>query len=203
MDGPPRPLTLIDDGSGSASRRSGQRHSPPDEASDARFSVRLEDRDIRFLTARGDQPRVTQVLLEAVRELSGPLGLVIVEVQRVREWVVSAVPRARVLGGLVTLRDLLGQGPIDVAVFSTPMATEIFLDRWGNLEVRAGTWLEPRLRAILEYHGFREVPHLSTLPSQPAPTMPAHLYRDRLLAVTRELGVDSEPDSDPASSSGL
>jgi hypothetical protein len=163
--------------------------------------VRQEDRDIRFLTARGDQPRITQVFLEAVQELSGPLGLVIVEVQRVREWVVSEVPRSRVLAGLVSLRDLLGQGPIDVAVFSTPMAMEIFLDRWGNLEVRAGTWIEPRLRAILGHHGFREVPHLSTLPSQPAPSMPSHVYRDRLLAVARDLGIDSDPDPDAAPSS--
>jgi hypothetical protein len=163
--------------------------------------MRREDRDLRFLTARADQPRITQVLLETVQELTGPLGLVIVEVQRVREWVISSVPRPRVLAGLVCLRDLLGQGPIDVAVFSTPMGIEIFLDRWGNFEVRAGTWIEPRLRGILEHHGFREVSHLSTLPPQSAPVMPAHLYRDRLLAVAQDLGIEDDPDASPAPSS--
>jgi hypothetical protein len=136
------------------------------------FSVRKEPYGPLHLTARAEQPLVTQALLEAVRAARSPLGLVLVEAEGAhREWAVPRLQRTLVLHALVTLRDLFGVGLLDVAVFSPQEGLEIYLDRFGTLEIRAGSWEEPRLRSLLEGRGFQGVVGLSMLPQElPAPT---------------------------------
>ncbi len=130
-----------------------------------RYSVRTQGRNLRHFTARGDQPRLTQVILEAARSLSGSLGVVLVEVHDTpREWTAIDMDRSQILEGLLELRDLLGRGGLDLAVFSSDEAVEVFLDRFGTLEIRCGGWHEPRFRGLLEGQGFAHVPALSSLP---------------------------------------
>ena len=131
-----------------------------------KFTVDATNGDICHVTARGDQAWITQALLDAIRSLSSPLGVVFVVVEESStEWIASPVRRQKVLEGLVTIRDLLGTGGVDLAVFSSTEGIEIFLDRSGTLEFRYEPWWEPRLRSILGEQGFRLVPRLPT-PSQ-------------------------------------
>ena len=84
-----------------------------------------------------------------------------------REWATPSVPRPAVQEGLLSLRDLLGNGLLDIAVFSSREGVEVYLDRFGTLEIRIGSWDEPRLRSLLERKGFRRVARLSVLPPSP------------------------------------
>lgn len=134
------------------------------------YSVRKQPFGPLHLTARAEHPLVTQALIEAVQAARSPLGLVLVEADGGhREWAVPRLARTAVLHSLVTLRDLLGVGLLDLAVFSPQEGLEIYLDRFGTLEIRAGVWEEPRLRSLLEGHGFQGVVGLSLLPEE-APT---------------------------------
>jgi hypothetical protein len=118
-----------------------------------------------------------------------------------REWVARSIPRARVLEGLLSLRDLLGAGAMDVAVFSPEHGIEIFLDRWGSLEIRTGGWWEPRFRTLLEERGFRlaggRLPAVEARSERPGrgAADPA-----RVAQICDALGFDP-PAADPALSS--
>ena len=82
---------------------------PPDPSVDNLYTAEIEENGPRFLMARGDLPRVTQAFFDAIRTVTGSLGVVLVEVTPTpREWLVPSVPRARILAGLVSIRDLLG-----------------------------------------------------------------------------------------------
>jgi len=137
---------------------------------DPEYSVRKEPYGLLHVTARAEHPLVTQALIEAVRAARSPLGLVLVEAEGThREWAVPRLKRTAVLHALVTLRDLFGTGLLDVAVFSSQEGLEIYLDRFGTLEIRAGSWEEPRLRSLLEAQGFQGVVGLSALPEESPP----------------------------------
>jgi hypothetical protein len=111
---------------------------------------------------------VTQILLEGITVVPGSLGIVIVEATPVaREWLAPTVKRSRILEALLSIRDLLGQGHLDIAVFSPRHGVEFFLDRFATLEIRTGSWLEPRFRAMLEAKEFRYVARLPVLPEDP------------------------------------
>ena len=130
-----------------------------------RYSVRAEGAQLRRFTARGDQPHLTQVLLETARSLAGSLGMVLVEVHgRPREWTAANLDRSLLLQGLMGLRDLLGRGGLDMALFSADEAVEVFLDRFATLEIRCGGWHEPRFRGLLEAQGFARTARVSALP---------------------------------------
>lgn len=153
------------------------------------FTAHMVAGGVRQFTARGDQPLASQLLLDAVRALPGTLGLVIVDLcEPPREWIGGNLTRVQVLEGLLALRDLLGQGAMDVAVFSSGEGVEIFLDRSGVLEIRTGGSWEPRARSLLESRGFRWV---STFPDSPAenvrPATP--LTRERIAAVSEFLDL--------------
>ena len=139
-----------------------------DSAARPRYSVSRQEDDVRFFTARGDHPRVTQILLEGIGVVPGSWGIVVVEVTPVaREWLAPSVSRPRVLEALLSIRDLLGQGHVDIAVFSPEHGVEFFLDRFATLEIRTGSWLEPRFRALLEAKEFRYESRLPVLPKAP------------------------------------
>jgi hypothetical protein len=161
------------------------------------YTAEIEENGPRFLMARGDLPRVTQAFFDAIRTVTGSLGVVLVEVTPTpREWLVPSVPRARILEGLVSIRDLLGTGHLDVAVFSHRNGVEFFLDRFGTLEIRTGSWLEPRLRGILESRRFEKVSHLATLPSLSDPIEWTDEHRDRVSLVRSALGCRPVPPRD-------
>lgn len=173
---------------------------PPDPSVDNLYTIRVEENGPRFLTARGDLPRVTQVFLDVIRTVTGSLGLVLVEVTPVpREWLVSSIPRARILEGLFSIRDLLGSGHLDVAVFSGRHGVEFFLDRLGTLEIRTGSWLEPRMRGVLESQGFERVGHLTTLPQVRDPIDWTDEHQDRVDQVRTVLGCRPVPPRDRGS----
>lgn len=132
------------------------------------YCVRKEPYGLLHMTARGEHSLVTQAFIEAVRAARSPLGLVLVEAQGTHpEWAIPDLKRSAVLHALMTLRDLLGRGLLDAAVFSSQEGLEVYLDRFGMLEIRAGLWEEPRLRSLLEARGFRGVAGLSVLPEAP------------------------------------
>ncbi|HET9234971.1 MAG TPA: hypothetical protein VFP10_12595, partial [Candidatus Eisenbacteria bacterium] len=110
---------------------------------------------VRQFSIRAEHPQITQLLLDAVRALPGPLGVAIVELgEPTREWVGTGASRPEVLEAILAMRDLLGRGSLDVAVFSGHEGVEIYLDRAGILELRVqGSW-EPRARSLLETGGF-------------------------------------------------
>lgn len=144
-----------------------------------RFHVHGEASGAWTLTARGDGIQVSQVGIEVVRFMSPPLGIAMVEYRdRPREWVAPSVERGRVLEAFVGLRDLLGCGGFDLAVFSPTETLELFIDRSGLMEIRTGSWNEPKLRSILTACGFLETLHVPTLP------------------VSRRAGFEWTPDQD-------
>lgn len=170
----------------------------------ARYAVRPEGNNLRRFTARGDQPRLTQVLLDAARSLPGSLGLVLVEVHgRPREWTAVDMDRSRLLEGLFELRDLLGEGGIDMAVFSAEESVEVFLDRFATLEIRCGGWHEPRFRGLLEAQGFERLERLSSLPLsyKGAPPWPEEAAR-RVEEVCARLGLEAVSESPEAHDAG-
>jgi len=108
-------------------------------------------------------------MFEVLGGIKGPVGMVLVDlVEPPSEWAYPALPRPIVQESLLTLRDLLGVNLLDTAVFSSREGIEVYLDRFGTLEIRTGTWDEPRLRSLLVAKGFLAVPRLSVLPP-PAP----------------------------------
>jgi hypothetical protein len=147
------------------------------------FTAQIVTGGVRQFCARGDQPLVFLGLMDCVRALPGPLGIVIVDLgESPREWVGNSLSRVQILEGLLALRDLLGQGAMDVAVFSSEEGVELFLDRSGTLEIRTGGWWEPRARSLLEGRGFRWVSSLApTWSTAPVPLTPE--ARERINAV--------------------
>lgn len=167
---------------------------PTGTAAGRSYAAHLEESGARFLMARGDHPSVTQALLDGVRCLTGTVGFVIVETTPTpREWLVTSIPRTRVLEGLLSVRDLLGRGHLDVAIFSRKLEVELFLDRLGTLEIRTGSWLEPRLRGVLESRGFNRVSRLSVLPPPPEAHAWDDEHRERLNALRFDLGCRPVP----------
>ncbi len=163
------------------------------------YSVRVGRDGLSHVIARGDQPQATQVLVEAVRAFTGPLGLILVEVHgRAREWAGENLDRTAVLAALLQARDLWGRGVADLALFYAGEGVEIYFDRFGLLEMRAGGWAEPRLRAILELQGFGEVSRLSSLPLPPKEVVaPTPETLARLGAIREALGL-AAPESPEA-----
>ena len=146
---------------------------------------------VRQFSARGEHPRVTQLLLDAVRAIPGSLGVAIVEIgDSPREWVGSGVSRAEVLESVLALRDLLGRGSLDLAVFSSHEGVEIYLDRTGLLEIRTGGTWEPRARSLLESQHFIWAPRLPEALS----SVPANAAgRERIQAVAEFLTLRLAP----------
>jgi hypothetical protein len=155
------------------------------------FTSMLMAGGVRQFSARGEHPQVTQLLLDAVRAIPGSFGVAIVELgESPREWVGTGVLRAEALEGILALRDLLGRGSLDLAVFSSSEGVEIYLDRTGLLEIRtSGTW-EPRARSLLEAQRFTWAPRLPDgLSSGPANAV----ARERIAAVAEFLTLRIAP----------
>ena len=161
---------------------------PPQHAC---FTSMLLAGGVRQFSARGEHPRVTQLLLDAVRAIPGTLGVAIVELgESPREWVGTGVARAEVLESVLALRDLLGRGTLDLAVFSSHEGVEIYLDRTGLLEIRTGGTWEPRARSLLEAQHFVWAPRLpEALGHEPANVA----ARDRIGAVAEFLALRLAP----------
>jgi hypothetical protein len=152
------------------------------------FTSQIAAGGLRQFSARGEHPIVTQLFLDAVRAIPGSLGVVIVELgETPREWVGTGSSRPEVLESVLALRDLLGRGALDLAVFSSVEGVEIYLDRAGILEIRTGGSWEPRARSLLENRGFRWTARLTPAWNPPAVLLPE--ARERLVAVTRFLGL--------------
>jgi hypothetical protein len=119
------------------------------------YRVRAEPGGILHFAARGDHPRVTQAFLDVVRSLSGRPGVVLVEYgERPTEWVASEVAPSALLAAMVSVRDLLGRGAVDVAVHSRNEGIEVFIDHLGELDVRSGSWNERRFRDVFARLSF-------------------------------------------------
>lgn len=126
------------------------------------YSVKRHEDGVREFRVLGPHPTITQVVFDLVRELPNPMGVVLVEYgESVRELVSSTLERQQVTESLFRLRDLLGSPLMDLAVFSEAHGIEIFLDQFGLLEVRTGSWLEPRVVAMLEQLEFETVPEVT------------------------------------------
>ncbi len=179
------------------------RRRTPARNDDPRYSVTASAEGLLWITARGDQPRVTQILLEAARDLPPPVGMVLVEVHGpTREWVGEPLPRAPVLDALLGLRDLWGRGLADVAVFSPGAGTEVFLDRFGTLEIRTASWRERPFRQLLDSHGFTATGRLSTLPV-PGPVEEwTEDRRERFHGFRERLGLTRPENRVPGEGSG-
>jgi len=164
------------------------------------YSVRSTPDGVLYFTARGDQPGAVHVLVETVRAVTGAFGVVLVEVHGLsREWTAQGLDRGRVLGSLLQLRDLWGRGVLDLAVFSASEGVELFLDRFGTLEIRTGSWNEARVKALLELAGFRSARRLPTLPSPVAdPALWDAGARNRVARVKETLGL-ATPAEEPRS----
>lgn len=133
------------------SRREERPEAPPVP----RYRVRTEPGGIVHFAARGDHPRITQAFLDVVRSLSGRPGVVLVEYgERPVEWVASEVSPAALLAAMVSVRDLLGRGTLDVAVHSRNEGVEVFLDHLGELDVRSGGWNERRFHEVFTRLSF-------------------------------------------------
>jgi hypothetical protein len=176
----------------------GRRRRPGSEVPS--YSVRPTPDGVLYFTARGDQPGAVHVLVETVRALTGVFGVVLVEVHGPsREWTAEGLDRGRVLGALLQLRDLWGRGLLDLAVFSPTEGVELFLDRFGTLEIRTGSWNEARVKALLGLAGFRSTRRLATLPSPVADPAPWDAdARDRVARVKESLGLQApapEPEA--------
>jgi hypothetical protein len=117
--------------------------------------VRTEPGGIVHFAARGDHPRITQAFFDVVRSLSGRPGVILVEYgARPVEWVATEVSPAALLAAMVSVRDLLGRGALDVAVHSRNEGVEVFLDHLGELDVRSGSWNEHRFRDMFARLAF-------------------------------------------------
>jgi hypothetical protein len=127
------------------------------------YSSRTESNGSRHLLVRGDAGRLTKLLLDVIQETPAPLGIALVEYRAEEpvEWVSSGLDRGTVLEGILSVRDLVGRGAVDLAVFSQIQGLELFLDRLGILEIRTGAWNEPRLISVLDRLGFHRVPRVS------------------------------------------
>ena len=158
---------------------------------EACFTSMLMSGGVRQFSARGEHPRVTQLLLDAIRSIPGTLGVAIVELgDSPREWVGTGVSRAEVLEGMLALRDLLGRGSLDFAAFSSSEGVEIYLDHTGLLEIRTGGTWEPRARSLLEAQKFVWAPRLpEALSSGPVNAA----ARDRIAAVAEFLALRVAP----------
>jgi hypothetical protein len=89
----------------------------------------------------------------------------------------------------MTLRDLWGQGGLDLAVYSSRDGIEIFLDRFGTLEVRSEAWFEPRMHALFTRRGFTRIGRLAPVPSNPPATSPGEGDEARVTRVRDRLGM--------------
>ncbi len=119
------------------------------------YRMRAEPGGIVRFAARGDHPRVTQAFFDVVRSLSGRPGVILVEYgERPVEWVASEVSPAALLAAMVSVRDLLGRGAVDVAVHSRNEGIEVFLDHLGELDVRSGSWNERRFHEVFTRLAF-------------------------------------------------
>ena len=132
-----------------------------------RYAMRRLSDGVGGFVVKGPQPDITGLVFSLLEDFGGPLGMVVVEHRdRSREWVARDLERGRVIQALMTLRDLLGRGVLDLALFSSTHALEVFLDQWGTLEIRTGVWNEPRIIATLEVAGFERVDHVSPVPAE-------------------------------------
>ena len=147
---------------------------------------------VRQFSIRAEHPQITQLLLDAVRALPGPLGVAIVDLgEPAREWVGTGASRAEVLEAILAMRDLLGRGSLDIAVFSGHEGVEIYLDRAGLLEFRVQSSWEPRARSLLETGGFMWAARL-TPAWAPAGTLTMEA-RERVSAVAAFLELRVAP----------
>lgn len=155
------------------------------------YRVRTEPGGIVHFAARGDHPRITQAFLDVVRSLSGRPGVILVEYdERPTEWVASEVAPAALLAAMVSVRDLLGRGAIDVAVHSRNEGVEVFLDHLGELDVRSGSWNERRFRDVFTRLAFFATEDPLPLRAGVANEFPADPdWRSRLAAAVETLGL--------------
>lgn len=163
-----------------------------------RFALRRRAAETVQIAVRGETGAVTQLLIDATGSLAAAYGLVLVEYREApREWMAADVPRGRVLEALMSLRDLLGTGGLDVAVHSPGEHVELILDRFGVLEIRAGVWHEPRLRSLLTQRGFVEDPGITVLPPARAGEFAWTRETDaRFAAVKQRLALHEPPAAD-------
>lgn len=157
------------------------------------FAVTQRDSMCEFIV-RGPRPRVVSTLFSAIQGLSGTPGFALVELADAapREWVTGAVPKAKLLAGLLGIRDLLGAGRLDIAVFSPSEAEELHLDRLGTLEVRAGDWRETSWTRTLVGQGYGVVEQLPALPTDaPLPEPWPADGTTRVQAVIADLDLES------------
>jgi len=136
----------------------------------ARFAVRFETDGAVTLNATAPPGRLVPVVLNQVGDWSGPVGMAMVVYRpEPEEWVAAGVPRARALEGLLHIRDLIGAGGLDLAMFSELEALSIYVDRFGLLEARGLGDGVAGLGARLAAAGFTKVARVSTIPRVPIP----------------------------------
>ena len=169
----------------------------PAAAEGPRFAIHPVSEGVRRVVARGGIHQVIHATLELVRAHRGNLGLVMVEYESddLLEWVDESLDRGRVLETLLSLRDLLGSGGFDVAIHTPYEGWELILDRFGILEIRAGSWQEPRLRSLFTEAGFCEVPRLSALPPDVDPLPWSRESWERFNRVRFALGLSAPDDA--------
>ena len=157
-----------------------------------RFHLQTGQDGVERMIVRGPAPNVADVVLKWIQGQHTPLGIVLVDYAAgdPREWVAEPVPRRSVLAGLLMLRDLLGDGGFDLALHAAHDNWELILDRWGVLEVRAGSWNEPRLRSVLAEAGFTEAEELSALPPVGTPREWTPELWDRVREVREQLALE-------------
>ena len=164
---------------------------PGNRCSAPSYAVSGGEDGVRTLAARGKRTLVGETFFQAATRLRGPLGLVLVEDHGApREWTSADEGRAVILEALLQLRDLLGRGGMDVGLFSAVEGVELFLDRFGSLDVRCVSWRESEMRRILDGLGFRRVPRISVVPSPDRDRTPwSPEDHSRFARVRNELGM--------------
>ena len=127
--------------------------------------------------------------------LPSPLGVVMVDyAPQPREWSSKLLGRRRVLEQLMTVRDLLAESFVDVAVVCPALAVEVVLERSGVLEIRSGSWNESRITGVLEDSGLVAAPHLHDRPAVAEPKTQEPETQHRLREFRHALSLERVED---------
>jgi hypothetical protein len=147
----------------------------------AGYSRRKLPRDILLVSAWASRERLVNSAFDLVSYLPSPLGVVMVDyMPEPREWSSGLLGKRKVQEQLLSVRDLLAQSFVDVAVVCPALAVEIVLERSGVLEIRSGKWNESRIVGVLEHSGLIETAHLHDRPAWAEPGTILEQDRDRL-----------------------
>jgi hypothetical protein len=91
---------------------------------------------------------------------------------------------------------------MDLALFSSAHALEVFLDRWGTVEIRTGSWNEPRIIAVLHASGFERVDRVAPVPPESGGELEwTDEATQRVRRVRKRLGLRPAPPPEDAAGS--